>query len=93
MIAKYVVTPSCEIIIFSANVTHKMFTHLNPVSAGFVRFMISDNKVTCDCFGESESLQLKSNPQFDTKLAKRFLLCDNCTKCGNCEGSGKQKAE
>lgn len=93
MIAKYVVTPNCEIIIFSSNVTHRMFSHLNPVSAGFVRFMITDNKVTCECFGESESLNLKSNPPFDTRLAKRYLLCEKCTECGNCEGKGKQKTE
>lgn len=86
MIAKYVVTPNLEIIIFSSNVSHQLFFHLNPLSAGFVRFMVNDDKVTCECFGESESLHIKSNPSLDTKLAKRYLLCENCVKCGNCEG-------
>ena len=89
MIAKYVVTPNLEIIIFSSNVTHRLFYHLNPISAGFVRFMIHDGKVTCECFGESESLHLKSNETLDTKLANRYLLCENCVKCGNCEGRCK----
>ena len=89
MIAKYVITDTYEIVIFSANVSHMLFSNLNPVSAGFVRFMIHDNKVTCECFGKSESLELKSNPVLDTKIAKQFLLCENCTQCGNCEGKGK----
>ena len=87
MIAKYVVTPNLEIVIFSANVAHNTFIHLNPISAGFIRFLLDTQyNVTCECFGKSESLQLESNIALDTKLAKRYLLCENCIRCGNCEG-------
>ena len=90
MIAKYVVTPQLEIFVFSSNVSHKSLINLNPISAGFIRFMlIEHNTVTCECFGRSESLQLESNPAMDTKLAKRFLLCEKCINCGNCENRCK----
>ena len=91
MIAKYVVTPNLEIIIFSANVTHNTFIHLNPISAGFIRFLLDENyNVTCECFGKSVSLKLDSNIIKDTRIAKRYLLCENCTECGNCEGRCKR---
>ena len=90
MIAKYVLTSEYEIFIFSANCSHTTFAHTKPISAGFIRFMTRDNKVTCECFGESQSLNLKSNPEIDTKIAKKFLLCDTCMNCGNCEGRCKK---
>jgi hypothetical protein len=56
-----------------------------PVSAGFIQIQPVIKQVTCKitgktdgelclkffCFGESESLKLKSNPDEDTKLAQQ----------------------
>lgn len=90
MIAKYVCTAQAELFIFSATVAHSMFINSGIVSAGFIRFMSSDNgTIDCECFGESTSLNVKSRPT-DSKLAKRFLFCELCLECGNCEGRYKQ---
>ena len=47
------------IIILSEVLKHSDFKEMNPVSAGFCH--ISENKVAC--FGESVSLQMKSDPE------------------------------
>lgn len=89
MIGKYVVTPNHEIIVFSQNIQHNTFANLKPISAGFIKFMLTDGKVTCECFGESTSLNIKSNPIKDTRLAKIYLLCGNCNKEASCQGHCK----
>jgi hypothetical protein len=55
-----------EIIIFPSIMGHSAFKRLNPISAGFC--YISNNRI--DCFGESTSLNLKSNEE-DTKIATK----------------------
>lgn len=52
------------IIIFSEVLMHSDFKHLNPVSAGFC--VVGVGRI--DCFGESISLNLKSDPK-DTQIA------------------------
>lgn len=51
-----------SIIIFPMTIEHSKFKHLDPTSAGFCN--ISNNKVTC--FGESISLELKSDEELDS---------------------------
>jgi hypothetical protein len=68
--AKYVRTKDDEIIIFPAFRVHSSFRHLEPISAGFISFGINSNgDMTCQCFGESISLNLESLKD-DTLLAK-----------------------
>lgn len=75
MKAKYVKTENDEIIIFSELQQHKDFKHFSPVSAGFVLFKTDkDGNVTCECYGESISLSLESDPQIDTLLTKKQIL-------------------
>jgi hypothetical protein len=58
-----------EIIIFPCTIEHSTFKHLNPVSAGFC--YINCKKI--DCFGESYSLDLKSNKE-DSFFATRQIF-------------------
>jgi len=75
MKAKYIKTKDDEIIIFSELQQHKEFKHFHPVSAGFVSFKCDKNgNVTCECYGESISLNLESDSQIDTKLTKKQIL-------------------
>jgi len=72
---KYIRTKDDEIIIFGETMNHSDFIDFNPISAGFISFGLNpetDNP-TCNCFGESYSLNMKSNPESDTFLAKRTL--------------------
>lgn len=75
MKTKYIRTENDEIIVFSELQQHKEFKHFNPVSAGFISFGVDkDKNISCDCYGESVSLNLESDPEFDTKLAKKQIL-------------------
>jgi hypothetical protein len=68
---KYIRTQDDEIIIFGEIMNHSEFKHWNPKSAGFVSMGIDQNgNPSLSCYGESVSLNLKSNPEEDTKLAK-----------------------
>jgi len=68
---KYIRTQDDEIIIFGEIMNHSDFKHWNPKSAGFVSMGIDQNgNLSLSCYGESVSLNLKSNPDEDTKLAK-----------------------
>lgn len=58
-----------EIIIFPELLEHSSFKNLEPISAGFC--YVNHNRV--DCFGESYSLKLKSDPE-DTKLATKQIF-------------------
>jgi len=53
-----------EVIIFPCSIEHSTFKHLSPVSAGFC--YVNTQKERLDCFGESFSLGLKSDPKEDT---------------------------
>ena len=71
---KYVRTKCGKIIVFSDLFQHREFKRFVPVSAGFISFGIgNDGNPTCNCYGESISLGLKSDPS-DTGLAKRQIL-------------------
>jgi hypothetical protein len=71
---KYIITKNIEIIVFSELLQHSDFKSFNPISAGFISFGINkEGNPTCSCYGESISLGLKSNPEEDTKIAKRQL--------------------
>ena len=71
---KYIRTKDDEIIIFGEIMVHSDFRHFKPVSAGFISFGINkEGHPTCRCYGESISLNMESNPEEDTLLAKRQL--------------------
>ena len=57
------------IIIFPEVLNHSDFKHMNPISAGFCYV----GKDRIDCFGESYSLRMKSDPE-DTKLATKQIF-------------------
>lgn len=66
---KYVRTGAYDnILIFDVTLEHSTFKFLNPISAGFC--YVSNEKV--ECFGESISLDLKSNTE-DSILATKQL--------------------
>ena len=68
--AKYIKTKDKKIIVFSGLNNHSDFKNFNPVSAGFIRFEIDiEGNVNCVCWGESISLQMKSDENEDTMLA------------------------
>lgn len=61
-----------EVIVFPCTIEHSTFQSLNPMSAGFCYVDADNTKV--DCFGESFSLGLKSDPIEDSKDAtKQFF--------------------
>jgi hypothetical protein len=60
-----------EIIIFPCIIEHRQFKHLDPVSAGFC--YVNSNK-TVVCFGESYSLDLKSNHIEDSLKATKQIF-------------------
>lgn len=67
---KYVKVSSGEVIMFPAIIEHDVFKYLNPVSAGFCN--IKEDHI--DCFGESYSLKLKSDPKQDSLDATRHFF-------------------
>lgn len=76
MKAKYIITNNGDIIIFSPGLNHSDFKEFNPVRAGFIEFDldIQGGEITCNCFGESISLGLKSDTGKDTVIAERHIL-------------------
>jgi hypothetical protein len=72
---KYIITKDGVIIVFSELLQHSDFKKFEPISAGFISFGIRsmDGEMTCNCYGESISLGLKSNPDEDVKIARRQL--------------------
>jgi hypothetical protein len=71
---KYIITNNKEIIVFTELLQHSDFKHFKPISAGFISFGINEKgNPTCSCYGKSISLGLESNPEQDTKIAKKQL--------------------
>jgi len=66
---KYVRTKN-NVIIFGAITSHDTFKYLAPISAGFCH--VNKNEVVC--FGDSFSLDLKSNPKEDSLEATKQLF-------------------
>ena len=74
MKTKYIKTKDNIIIVFSELLQHSEFKRFNPISAGFISINVGEDKnPDCVCYGESISLNLKSDPN-DTILAKRQIL-------------------
>jgi len=79
---KYIRTNDDKIIVFSELQQHKEFRNFSPVSAGFISFFttkVEHNmqyyyETDCKCYGESVSLNLKSNEEEDTFLAQKQIL-------------------
>lgn len=79
---KYIKTKNDVLIVFPELLKHTDFKHFNPVSAGFIKINAKTVKngeqwypeTDCICYGESESLGLKSEEDIDTKLAKNQIL-------------------
>jgi hypothetical protein len=68
-----------EVIIFPCVIEHSRFKHFNPISAGFC--YVNADKERVDCFGESYSLDLKSDPKKDTiEATKQIFGIDACLK-------------
>ena len=71
---KYVITKDNKVIIFSNLFLHSDFKRFDPIRAGFVQFGVDKKgNPTCSCYGESVSLGLSSNPEFDTELMMLHL--------------------
>lgn len=76
---KYIKTNENEIIVFSELQQHSEFKRFNPVSAGFIIIGVnSEGDVDCRCHGESVSLNLKSDSDADTALARKQILGREC---------------
>jgi len=72
---KYVRTKENRIIVFSELNQHSEFKNFEPISAGFISIGVGeDGNPDCSCYGESVSLNLKSDEAEDTLLAKRQIL-------------------
>lgn len=70
---KYIRLPQYgEIIIFPCVISHDTFKHLKPISAGFC--YVNANKKRVDCFGDSFSLNLKSDVKEDTIQATKQIF-------------------
>lgn len=75
MATKYIKTEGKKIIVFSGLNNHSDFAKFNPVSAGFITFFTNDEKeIKCECYGSSFSLQMKSEPEEDTRLAQMQIV-------------------
>ena len=71
---KYIITSNKVIIVFPELLQHSEFKDFNPTSAGFISFGVNkEGNPSCSCYGESISLGLVSNPEEDTKIAKKQL--------------------
>lgn len=59
-------------LIFPPIRMHREFSEYHPISAGFVRLVTkADGTPQYECFGESISLELKSNPLRDSNLLNK----------------------
>jgi hypothetical protein len=61
-----------EIVIFPEVMQHKEFKSFNAESARFC--YVNGDKKTVECFGESVSLGLKSNPEEDSLTATKQIF-------------------
>lgn len=65
-----------QIIIFPCSLQHDIFRYLKPVSAGFC--YVNAQKKQINCFGESISLGLESNPEDTLKATQQIFGIDAC---------------
>lgn len=87
---KYVVVETTDTgyatILFDDSIAHNEMAAVVPGfikvhSAGFIKLTKKDEKYDIECYGQSVSLNIKSEPEFDTYLVKaclkrNFLLLD-----------------
>lgn len=69
---KYVKLKNGEVIIFPQIIEHKTFKQLEPITAGFC--YIEGDREKVSCFGESYSLNLKSDEKQDTLDATKQVF-------------------
>jgi hypothetical protein len=62
---KYVIYNYSMPILISMGLNHKDVNIGGITSAGFCTIEVIDNKFVVTCFGESTSLDIKSDPEFD----------------------------
>ena len=75
MRVKYVKTKDNEIIVFSELLQHSEFRGFEPVSAGFISIgATGKHEPTISCYGKSISLDLPSDPEVDSELARKQIL-------------------
>lgn len=74
---KYVRTSNDDIVVFPASMEHAKFKHLNPVSAGFIQFYVENNKIKCECYGKSFSLDIEAKKEdnilADIQLTRNWI--------------------
>ena len=71
---KYIITKDNDIVIFSAGNNHSDYKHLNPIRAGFISFGVDkEGNPDCTCYGDSFSLNMSSDTERDTLIAKLQL--------------------
>lgn len=72
---KYIITKEERAIIFSELMNHKDFKHFDPIRAGFVWFEYDSTlqKVIPRVYGNSVSLNLKSNEELDVPIIKKEI--------------------
>ena len=71
---KYIITKNEQIIIFDELFNHSDFRSFDPIRAGFISFGVNkEGNPSCSCYGDSFSLNMKSDPEKDTMLAKLRL--------------------
>lgn len=78
-VVKYIKTKDSKIIVFSHLQQHSEFRIFEPVSAGFISLTYGENTqsgVKCKCYGESVSLNLKSDEKVDSELARKQIVGD-----------------
>lgn len=75
MKTKYIRTENNQIIIFPEYHQHSDFKSFKPISAGFLHTFVDEHgNASCKCYGESVSLNLKSDEVKDTMYAKRQIF-------------------
>jgi hypothetical protein len=77
MICKYIILKDKSIpILFSRSaITHKQIAENlgEVISAGFCYIVIINNSIKVNCFGNSTTLKIESNPNYDKKVIEQLL--------------------
>jgi hypothetical protein len=77
MICKYIILKEKNTIILFPNnaISHEQIAkNLGEViSAGFCFINVNNRNIKVKCFGNSSSLQIKSNPSYDKKVIEELL--------------------
>ena len=88
---KYIIVETedsgCAPILFDDAIAHNEMAKGVPglikvLSAGFIRLLQKDGNYDIECYGESVSLRIKADPEFDTYIVKscfrrNFLLVES----------------